>query len=127
VPRKSVTLSQLRRQLALELRASEVVVFRLLASLGAGARGARRSLTRRRYAKWRFCLENHHPAAALTTLPPQPSVLGGRFTPTTRGVQYLWTPDAERLAVAGIEPSIRSRGDDPPAEHDAQYHRARAD
>jgi hypothetical protein len=29
--------------------------------------------------------------------------------------------------VAGIEPSIRSRGDDPPAEHDAQYHRARAD
>jgi transposase InsO family protein len=35
-----------------------------------------------------------------------------------RGVQYLAIRDTERLADAGIEPSVESRGDSYDCEHD---------
>jgi hypothetical protein len=54
VPRMSVTLSQMRRQLAPFSRAPAVVVFRLLASLEEAARGGHPSSASLRYAKWQF-------------------------------------------------------------------------
>ncbi len=54
------------------------------------------------------------------------SATAGLIRHGDRGVQYLSIRYSERLAECGIEASVGTTGDVPPAEFELAYHRQRA-